>query len=284
AFTVLSDANIAAGQLVNANGQPNYPILISLASEAVDDSEVAQLTNYVAAGGTLLLGSSSFTRATNGLSRGDFALASAMGIHMLNGNLENWAADETFSKVADSPLVAHIPGGVLSWDLPVSSDETPWGVWPNYTLSVGHLLWQVQSSNALVVAQGDNNQPYLLTAPYGKGTFIYLAALEPFLGHGGSAPTMYTYGILRHAIEGAFAGLNLPVPKLSPWPYGYNAALSVRHDFDNDVGQISSITNSAQFEYGYGAKGDYYFCTGTLRVQMSNSPSVIAGLCAAVTN
>ena len=78
-FTVLGDSNILAGALTNANGSPKYPILISLASEAVDDAEIAGLTNYVAAGGFLFVGSSSFTRNTNGTSRGDFAIANALG-------------------------------------------------------------------------------------------------------------------------------------------------------------------------------------------------------------
>src|SRR5437868_11941616 len=65
AFTVVGDSNVAAGLLLT-NGQPRYPIVISLASEAVRDDEIAQFTNYVAAGGFLLVGSSSISRNTNG--------------------------------------------------------------------------------------------------------------------------------------------------------------------------------------------------------------------------
>src|SRR5271156_6504165 len=72
AFTVVGDSNIISGQLVNSSGQPVYPILVSLSSEAIADSEIAPLSNYVAAGGTLLIGGSAFTRTTNGTSRGDF--------------------------------------------------------------------------------------------------------------------------------------------------------------------------------------------------------------------
>ena len=75
AFKVVGDADISAGRLLDANGRPKYPILISLASEAIRDDEIAQLTNYVAAGGFLLVGSSAFTRNTNGTTRGDFAFA-----------------------------------------------------------------------------------------------------------------------------------------------------------------------------------------------------------------
>src|SRR5205085_4661043 len=50
AFTVVGDSNITAGVLLT-NGAPRFPIVISLASEAIRDDEIAQFTNYVAAGG-----------------------------------------------------------------------------------------------------------------------------------------------------------------------------------------------------------------------------------------
>src|SRR5689334_20513990 len=53
AFTVIGDTNISAG-LLSSNGSPLFPIVISLASEAIRDDEIAPLTNYVAAGGFLL--------------------------------------------------------------------------------------------------------------------------------------------------------------------------------------------------------------------------------------
>src|SRR5215475_9867337 len=125
AFTVVGDSNITAGVLLT-NGAPKYPIVISLASEAIRDDEIAAFTNYVAAGGFLLVGSSSFTRNTNGTTRGDFAFANAMGLHMATPGLTNWGFDATFSKVANHPLVAHIPGGQLTWQMPMSADETSW--------------------------------------------------------------------------------------------------------------------------------------------------------------
>ena len=62
AFSVVGDSNITSGVLLTSNGLPAYPIVISLASEAISDEEIAPLTNYVAAGGFLLIGSSAFTR------------------------------------------------------------------------------------------------------------------------------------------------------------------------------------------------------------------------------
>ena len=58
----------------------------------------------------------------------------------------------------------------------------------------------------------------------------------------------------------------------------------VRHDLEDFSEEISNVAASAQFESANGAKGEYYFCTGTLREEMSNSPAAIAGLRQAVTN
>src|SRR5437016_7227889 len=108
AFTVVGDSNITAGILLT-NGLPKYPMVISLASEAIQDDEIAQFTNYVAAGGFLFVGSSAFTRNTNGMTRGDFAFASELGVHMTNPGLTNWAANSTFTKQLEHRIVSHIP-------------------------------------------------------------------------------------------------------------------------------------------------------------------------------
>src|ERR1041384_1678000 len=97
AFTVIGDSNITAG-LVLPNGLPKYPIVISLASEAIRDDEIAPLTNYVAAGGFLLAGPSAFPRHPDGPTRGDFALATEMGLHVAGPGLANWSANSTFTK------------------------------------------------------------------------------------------------------------------------------------------------------------------------------------------
>ena len=79
-YVVVSDLDIANGVLLNTNGTPKYPILISLAAEAIRDDEVEPLATYVTNGGFILAGSSSFTRYTNGALRSNFALASQMGV------------------------------------------------------------------------------------------------------------------------------------------------------------------------------------------------------------
>ncbi len=288
-FTVVSDAGINAGALLS-NGVPKYPVMISLASEAIQDSEIAQFTNYVAAGGCLIVGSSAFTRNPDGSARGDFAFANAMGVHSVSAGLTNWGINTTFTKQFNHPIVSHIPAGVLSWAMPNSADETFWGSSSPHTAQqpvVFHLVWQVQAADATVVALGDN-YPYLLVKPYGNGYFIYIAAMQPLIGHSGWAPGMYAYMTFRKAIEWACDSANVPVARLSAWPYQYDSAFMVRHDLENYSDEISNINFSAQFEAAHGAKGDYYFCAGTLRVDMPANGyptnSVIANLRSAVAN
>ena len=107
----MSDADIAAGLLLNADGSPKYPIIISLASEAIADTEIVPLRNYVAVGGFLMAGSSAFTRNPSGTTRCNFALANEMGLRMVNAGLQNWAQNTTFTKVMEHRLVSHIPVG-----------------------------------------------------------------------------------------------------------------------------------------------------------------------------
>jgi len=183
-FEVVTDADILAGRLIDTNGQPRYPIVISLASEAVADAEIAFLTNYVAAGGTLLVGSSAFTRQTNGAGRGDFAFANELGLHMSNTNLTNWVRNTTFSKSTNHALVSHFPSGVLNWRVPLSSEEISWGTSPAHITQLTNLIWQVQPVDATVLAQTDTG-PYLTVKQYGRGNFIYDSAMQPLIAHGG---------------------------------------------------------------------------------------------------
>src|SRR5258708_11804282 len=141
AFTVVGDSNITAGILLT-NGVPKYPILISLATEAIRDDEIAPLTNYVAAGGFLLVGSSAFTRTTNGTTRGDFAFGNEMGIHMTVPGLTNWILNNTFTKQLDHRTITHIPGGELTWRIPSKPEEISWGISPNHTYLAPHDLWR----------------------------------------------------------------------------------------------------------------------------------------------
>ncbi len=192
-FATVSDANISAGLLLS-NGAPAYPIVISLGSEAIRNDEIAALTNYVAAGGFLVVGSSAFTRDTNGASRGDFAFANALGLHLAKPGLTNWGANNYFTKQTNHRLVADIPAGQLTWRMPSGADEIPWGVSPAHPFLAAHDLWQVTVTDATVLASGDA-YPYLIVKPFGKGYFIYNAAFQPLIGNGGFSPGMYALSL-----------------------------------------------------------------------------------------
>ncbi len=285
AFTVVSDADIANNALLT-NGKPRFPIVISLAAEAVADNQIAPLTNYVAAGGFLFVGSSAFTRYPDGSSRSNFAFAAELGLNMVNQGFTNWEQVLAFNKQAEHRLVSHYPSGSLSNRMPVSAEEINWGVTPSHRFMNAHPAWRVEALDATVLATSETS-PYLTVKPFGSGYFIYHAAFQPLIGHGGWAPSMYAYVIFRRAIEWAFESVRLPVFKLSPWPYAYDAAFMVRHDLENYTNLIAKIEQSAQFEYTNGARGDYYFCTGTVREDAASAydtNAIIANLRRAVTN
>jgi VCBS repeat-containing protein len=278
-FVEVSDSDIAAGKLRSADGSPRYPILISLDSEAIDDNEIAPLRDYVNAGGFLFIGSSAFTRYPGGSNRGNFALAAEMGLRMANSSLTesnnwNWSANKHFTKSATHRLTSHIPNGTLAWNGPSYSEEIPWGVSPTYELHGTHWVWTVVANGATVIANGDAG-PLLAAKNYGKGQFIYHGAMQPILGHGVIDPSMYSYLIYRKSIEWAFESFSLPIVKLSPWRYPFDAALLVRHDFEGNIGLIKTIKSSAQYEDALGIAGDYYFCTGALRTYSGTDRATI---------
>ncbi len=281
-FVVVSDSDISAGRLLTADGKPRYPILISLAAEAIRDDEIVPLRSYVAAGGFLFVGSSSFTRNPDGTGRGNFALSAEMGVSSATSGLQNWAWKQRFFKLIDHRLVSHIPSEDIMWRMPLTAEDIPVGISPNHAQPENHYAWQVTALDAQVVATSSAS-PYLLTKTYGLGTFIYDAAMQPLMGHGGVAPGMYAYGIFRNAIEWAFEAAGLPLVRVSPWPYVYNAAYVVRHDYDVFPWEIQHIELSSQTEHTYGAKGEYYFCTGWLRDEMADSPTIVANLRNAVS-
>ncbi len=283
-FVVITDSDIASGALLNSDGSPRYPIMFSLDSEAITDNEIAPLIAYVSAGGFLFVGSTAFTRNPDGTSRGDFALANQMGLNMANpGSLNNFYGNLHFTKTSDHRLTHHIPSGTLIWRMPVFSDEISRGVSPTHLYQGPHYVWQVVANGATVIANGDIG-PLLTVKNYGQGQFIYYGAFQPLIGHGGYDSGMYAYVIFRKAIEWAFESRSLPFMKVSPWPYPYDAAFIARHDFENDQTAIQSIEASAQYENSLGVKGDYVFCTGTLRDEISNKNIVIASIQRAITN
>ena len=187
-FVVVTDADIASGALING-GSPKYPIVFSLASEAIDNGEIQPLRDYVNAGGFLFAGSSAFTRNPNGTPRGNFALASEMGLNTVNTSLQNWVLNSSFTHPVDHRLVSHIPIGTVTWDMLTTAEDVVWGP------TGAQQSWQVTSNGAEVIATG-GNRPLLATKGYGSGRFIYHSILNPIVGAGGSdsarMPTRYT--------------------------------------------------------------------------------------------
>jgi hypothetical protein len=172
--------------------------------------------------------------------------------------------------------------------MPTSADEISWGsCLDGHNYNAPHPVWQATPTTATVLARGDYANPnpyapYITANQYGSGYVIYDAAMQPLLGHGGFAPGMYAYLIVRRAIEWAFQSAQHPVVKVSPWPYQYNAAFMVRHDLENFVDEISNVASSAYIEFTNHAKGDYYFCTSEI-VDKPNYPDIVSGLQQAAT-
>ncbi len=209
-----------------------------------------------------------------------------MGVHMVTNTLLNWGLANYLTPVTNNTIIQDIPAGQNTWKMPSSADEISWGTDPTHVYLIPHDVWQVNAGTATVLAMGDN-YPYITLQQYGKGYIIYDAAFQPLIGHGGFAPGMYAYMIFRRSVEWAFQNANLPVPKLSPWPYQYDAAFMERHDLENYTNEIESILQSSQFEWSNNVKGDYYFCTGQLRQDMyslTNTNTVINNLRSAVAN
>jgi VCBS repeat-containing protein len=260
AFVEVHDSDIAAGALLAADGSPRYPIVISLAAEAVGDDEIAPLRDYVGAGGFLFVGSSSMTRRPDGTSRNNFALHAEMGLDQVNASLQNWGTNTTLTKLVNHRLVADLPNGTIQWQGKPSAEA-------NAYPDGWKWAWQVRpsgSDGAQAIASGEAGT-LIATKPYGHGMFVYDAVLQPLVGDSGWHATAYAYLFYRRAIEWAFDSARLPIVKISPWQYPYDAAGIVRHDWENYASQIANIESSTHFEKSVGMKGDYYFTTGAIR-------------------
>src|SRR5208282_5036760 len=66
----------------------------------------------------------------------------------------------------------------------------------------------------------------------------------------------------------------------------YNAAFMIRHDLENYTNEMARVAASAQAEFLAGARGDYYPCTGVIRVGTTGTyqQQIIGNLRQAVTN
>jgi hypothetical protein len=123
-YVEVSDATIESGGLLSG-GQPKYPILFSLGTESVSDTEAAQIAAYVQAGGTVYAGASAWTRYQDGTLRRDgagnavFALGSAMGL-----TPAGWQVIDSVHVQDMGPMVDHLTAGTTyPWHLAYAYDD-----------------------------------------------------------------------------------------------------------------------------------------------------------------
>ena len=147
------------------------------------------------------------------------------------------------TKTADNRLVNHIPAGVsIEWRLPTTKDTLP------LLSGEQHILCQSKptaSNPAEVLATIDGNV-MLATKAYSQGRFIYHSELAPLAGYGVYAPDTYEYVFFKNAIEWAFESSNMPLTRLSPWPYAYDSALLFVSDLDfsDEMGLNGLLTST----------------------------------------
>ena len=122
------------------------------------------------------------------------------------------------------------PADPFIWSGKHSSNTTAWA-------NDSRWVWQVANDDAQVLAKGGGGVE-LATKAYGNGRFIYDAELQPLLGDSGYSSRTFAYVIYRRAIEWAFENAGMPIVKVSPWQYPYDAAGIVRHDYENFAGTM----------------------------------------------
>ena len=272
-FVEISDASIESGGLL-ASGAPKYPILFCLASECISDSEASQISSYATLGGYVYVGSSSWTKYADGSTRSNFALSTQMGLTCTNSPTNNWAQVENATRIADNIIVNHVPKNVvIHWSLPLT-DHTLSNV--QNPASDVHYAWNATTTvnNPAQILMTIDTDIMFAIKPYSLGMFIYHSELTPLASYGIYSPNAYEYMFFRQAIEIAFENQNVPLVKLSPWPYQYDSAFIVRHDMDFPAFD-EWIASSAQAEKALGVTGQYYIVTGDVR-DASNSAELIS--------
>ncbi|NNC92760.1 MAG: hypothetical protein HKN80_09740, partial [Acidimicrobiia bacterium] len=208
-------------------GTPRYPIVISLANEDLAPGVVSAMNAYVAAGGFLFIGGSGLTEFES-----EVGLTATTGSYQKANQLRKEAGQENHR------LVAHIPDGLLWWRMPDGREET--NIVPNSSWEHRVFPTTVPDTDpATVIARsfddGTSRGPIIATqADPSGGQYIFYGAFSPLIDHGSFHSGMYSYMIIRNAIEWAFEAADLPIFKRSTWQYDYDAAFLVRHDFESD--------------------------------------------------
>ena len=262
-FVEISDASIESGGLL-VSGVPKYPILFSLASECISDSEASQISSYVSAGGFAYVGSSSWTKYEDGSPRTNFALSSQMGLSYTNSPQNDWAQVGNATRIADDRLVNHVPKDVtINWSLPLTDHTVTLLENPQNEV---HYAWVAKTTvnNPAQILMTIDDDVMLAVKQYSNGIFIYHSELAPLASYSIYSPIAYEYVFFRQAIEWAFENQQIPLAKLSPWPYQYDSAFVIRHDMDLPQ-YVDWIASSAAVEKDLGVTGQYYIVTGDIR-------------------
>ncbi len=263
-FVEISDASIESGGLL-VSGAPKYPILFSLASECISDLAASQISSYVSAGGFVYVGASSWTRYANGAARSNFALSSQMGLSCDSLPPNNWGQVETAMRTSSNRLVNHVPTNVaINWRLPLTDHSVP----SLYLqVSAPHYAWKARTttSNPAQVLMTISGRVMLAIKPYSNGMFIYHSEVAPLAAYSIYSPIAYEYQFFREAVQWAFESHQIPLARLSSWPYQYNSAFVVRHDMDISYERVPWIVSSATTEKNLGITGQYYIVTGDVR-------------------
>jgi len=270
-FVEVNDSLIESGGLLSG-GEPKYPILISLAAECISDLAASQILQYVSSGGFAYVGSSAWTRYSNGTTRSNFALSAEMGVRCVATPPSNWNQLTYVYRNGTNRLVDFLPPSVniSPWNLPLDNGTSI----QNTGAGNGHYFWQACNTGTgpaeIVLTIPSSPSPYVMlaTKAYSNGRFIYHSELTPMIGFSIYAPQMYEYTFFRRAIEWAFETRSLPLARLSPWPYQYDSAFIIRHDGDSGS---SFVLGSAQREKQLGVTGQYYIMTGLLLDDPNNA-------------
>jgi hypothetical protein len=263
-FVEITDSQIESGALLTS-GTPKYPILFSLTSDCISDTEALQISNYVASGGFVYLSASSWTRYQDGTARDDIALSTQMGLTCETPTPNNWATVTTVKRIADNQLVNDIPKNIdINWRLPLTNHTV-------CTLATTdtepHLAWATKTTttNPANVLMTTDGKVMLAEKQYLNGMFIYNSELTPLASYSLYSPVAYEYKIIKQTIELAFKTQNIPLAKLSAWPYQYDSAFIIRHDMDWSQNSVPWIVTSATAEKNLGVTGQYYIVTGDVR-------------------
>lgn len=273
-YVEVTDQDIENGGLL-VSGSPKYPILFSLACECISDTAAAQIASYANAGGFVYVGSSSWTRYADGSYRSDFALSTQMGVRCVSSPSNNWAQVQTAIRTASNRLVNSVPANVaIDWRLPLTDHTLP-ALERNQNSS--HYAWAARTttSNPAQVLMTINSNIMLSVRNASKGLYIYHSELAPLASFDIYSPVAYEYTFFKEAVQWAFENSQVPLVRLSPWPYQYNSAFIVRHDMDISYERVPWIAQSAQTEKNLGVVGQYYIVTGDVR-DASNSAQLIS--------